>query len=268
MLLADVIVEVIVHRTAPEGEGDEDEEGEQEHRHPGAVVKQASDVFLEGGLLAGRRFDALLDAQKGDDEKDNAEQGEDADALRPSLLGAPPAQRGHHEQQKALDQDSGALGEDEAPRGEARPLIDIPRHHPVKGRIGGVVHRVDGHEQDVGDIGVDEFAVGRKVGGGEGQPEEYGEGDGGPEQPGPELAPARVGPVCDRAHDGIKDGIPEAADQEQGAGGCGGDAKNVGVKADLEHDHDLKYKVRRGIGKAVADLFSQRQSVDLFLIHA
>src|ERR1019366_141070 len=143
-------------------------------------------------------------------------------------------------------------GGDEAGGGKAGAFIDVAGHDAGHGGGGRVVGGVERHQQHVGDTGVDDPAGGSEVGGGIGDHHDDAPGDGGPQHPRAELAPAGVGAVGHEAHHGIEEGVPETADQEQRAGGGGGDAQGVGVEIQLEQDHRHEDEVGGAITEATA----------------
>src|SRR5579862_456135 len=91
--------------------------------------------------------------------------------------------------------------------------------------------------------------------GDEGQKSHDAERHGGPENPWAKFSPARVGMVGNDSHDRIKDGIPEAHDNQQGSCSLRGDSKGVGVKHQLKHYNRLENEIRRGVTEGVANLF-------------
>ncbi len=84
----------------------------------------------------------------------------------------------------------------------------------------------------------------------------HGERYGRPEDPGAEFSPLGVCPVRDDAHDRIERCIPESADKKEGPGGCGCNAEDIGIKAELEDEHRLEDKVGCRVAETVADFFS------------
>src|SRR5690606_31788551 len=99
-----------------------------------------------------------------------------------------------------------------------------------------------------------------EIGRAEGQQRGEPEGNRGPQDPGPELAPARVGAVRQQAHQGIEAGADDAADEDDGSRGARADLVHVRVEEGDEGQEGLEDQVGGEVAQAVAELLDYSQA--------
>ena len=210
-------------------------------------------------LLLLDRLNPLPGGQESDEEQHQAQPGPEGHRHPPAVLAVVAGgELGHQRQREPADDELGDVHRDEAIGIELRAFVQIAGHHAAERRVGHVVHGVKRHEQHVGDRGIGDHrsqapALGRRVG----QDHDHSPGNGGPEHPGPEPAPARPGAVGEDAHDRVEEGVPQPRPQENGRGGAGAQAEHVRVEVHLEKDHRHEDEVGGGVAAAVARLFEE-----------
>ena len=161
-----------------------------------------------------------------------------------------------------VDDDGHNRIHDEADRSRRCPLLYVQRHPGQQCVVGQIVCRVDdaAHEE-VGDVGVEQFAGSRCV---LGHHEEEDHSDHhqrcGPEEPGPCLSEAALRLVNDAAHDEIRDSVEDPEHQHHGCDGGGRDSCGVRVVAGQEGASDAdRVDIGGAVPQAVADLFAERK---------
>ena len=92
-----------------------------------------------------------------------------------------------------------------------------------------------------------------KIGHCEGEDAEDGKGDGEPEEPWAVLSPAAIGLVEEDPPNGSVDGVGDARDEHEPAGGGGGDAVDVGVELQEEDADGVEDELAGDVGEGVAD---------------
>ena len=75
------------------------------------------------------------------------------------------------------------------------------------------------------------------------------------------MAPAAVCPIGKCTDHRIIDCIYQTRNQKYGAGGAGGESKDIRVKEHQKRDLRLEDEVRSGIAEAVSEFFARRKFV-------
>ncbi len=153
----------------------------------------------------------LAGGREGDQIEDHDECAENAHRDRPAAGAVAMAELVDERQGQGLDDELPNQGGDEAVARDAGALADVRGHDPHQRRVRRVVRRVEDHHQRIGQVGVDQLPLHPEGRGAIHQPEHQAEGQGGPEDPGPELAPAAVGAVRRRADDRVDHRVNEGA---------------------------------------------------------
>ncbi len=259
--LVGVVVVIVVMGAAAEGEHREMERRVGDEGDPGAVLQQVEEVLLGRGLGFDDRLDALLGREEGHDEEDEAENRPDGHGHLPAVLAVMALREfGDERQRQAADDELGDVGGNETVGVDLGALVEVGRHDAAQGGIRHVVHRVEGHQDRVGDAGVgDQPGRAPALRGGVGEDHDDGPGEGGPEHPRAEFAPAGVGPVGDHAHDGVEGGVPEPRPEQDRRGGAGREAEHIGVETRLKEHHRHEHEVRGGVARTVTGFFDEGQ---------
>ncbi len=213
----------------------------------------------------GRRGDALARGAEGDEEAGNGEEGEEADREGPSAAGIAVAEMADEGEGEALDDKLRHAAGDEADGVEAGALADVGREHAAQRRIGGVVERIDGEQQHIGDGGIESHGAGiADARMGECQDVEQAEGQGRPQQPRAVLAPAGAGAVGNDAHQGVDKGGEERGDEQHQSGNGTIESEDIGVELQLIDHHHLKSQVGTHVTKRIAYLLAE---LDFGVVH-
>ena len=207
-------------------------------------------------------LNAFFGREEGDDEEDDAEDGEQThgDLVAARVVAA--AEEDDHGDGEALHDEAGGVGEDLPVGGDAGALIGIAGEHAGERRVRDIVDGVDESQEEIRGPRVGELAGDAEAGRGEGEHADDAEGERGPEEPGAKLAPFGVGAVGDHAHDGVEGGGDESDDEKERAGLCGGEAEGVGVVAQLQGEHRLEDEVGSHVAQAVAELLCEGKFLD------
>jgi len=121
---------------------------------------------------------------------------------------------------------------------------------------GVVRHVVDGIADDecaVRHVGVRQPAGRAQRRRRKGEHTEHAERDRRPKNPGPKLAPARVGAVDDQAHRKIRDPVPHAAHQQQHAYRSRAQPRGIGEKERQEHNDGAPDEIGGRVAEGIAD---------------
>jgi len=147
----------------------------------------------------------------------------------------------------------------EPPGLEPGPFVLVGGHHPGQCRVGNVDGGIGGHQQRIGDVGIDEFVSQGHVRGDERRDCEHGIGNGHPKKPGTIPTPSGPRAVCHGPHDRIGDGIEEADDDQEGS--CGGSLDAIDVRVEIHQDVDdgLIDDVAGHVAQAVSELFPEAE---------
>ncbi len=154
------------------------------------------------------------------------------------------------------------VGEDLPVGGDAGALVGIAGENPVERGVRNIVSSVDKPQQQIRDPRVYELAGRAEVGGCESEDAHDAEGDGCPEEPGTELAPARVRPVGNDPHDRIEERSDEADDEEEIASLGSTQTEDIGVVEKLQGEQRLEDEVGGHVAEAVAKLLFEGKFLD------
>ena len=155
--------------------------------------------------------------------------------------------------------ETGGIGRDLAVRRDAGPLVGVRGHDRRQRRVWHIVDGVDHPKQDVGGPGIDDLAGRTDIGSRKSEDTNDAKRQCRPQQPGPELAPSRVGAVRNHAHDGIEASHCQADDKEEGSCLRRRKAKGVGVEVQLQGEHGLEDKISGHVAQRIANLFADRE---------
>ena len=161
---------VIVKRPAPEGEDRKMDQGHEHHHQPGSVFDEVAKIRFGSGFLGGHRTDPFARGGKGDQEEHQTNGGPDHHGGLPAMLAVGTDRKfGHERQGQSAHDELRGVHRDKPVGVQLGPFVHIAGHHATQRGIRHVVHRVDGHQQDVGDGGVSNHrhttpAFGRGVG--------------------------------------------------------------------------------------------------------
>ncbi len=151
------------------------------------------------------------------------------------------------------------IGGDLAVRRDAGPLVGVSGHDRRQRRVRHIVDGIDHPEQDVGGPGIDDLGGRTDIGSRKGEDADDAKRQCRPQQPGPELAPSRVGAVRNHAHDGIEASHRQADDEEKRSRLGGRQAKGVGIEVQLQGEHGLEDKISGHVAQRIANLFADRE---------
>jgi hypothetical protein len=175
----------------------------------------------------------------------------------------------HQRQQQHLDDELRDHHGHEAVRRKTVALIHVAGKHAAQRRIGQIVGDVDAHQQRVAGKRIRHLPVFAEVWRAEGEQCEHAERNRRPQQPRPELAPARVCAVRNQAHYRREHEGAEQTDRENHRGRrFGGNAIHVGVKEGEKAHQCLKDQVRSEVAEAVADLLHDGECLPIVVTHA
>ncbi len=132
-------------------------------------------------------------------------------------------------------------------------LLRIGGDHPWHGAIRHVDEGINQRQQDVGDAGVNNFAVGGEVRRVKRQHTDDAKRDRAPQQERTELAVTGTGAVHQQPHQRVGHRIQHARDQKQRAHNARRQAKHVGIKVGEQEHGRLPDKAAGGITQPVAN---------------
>lgn len=170
---------------------------------------------------------------------------------------AAPAEPSHQRFDGQQCQDAAAEGEDHPVGGECRAGLGVVGDDSQQRSVGDVDERVDHHHHSVGNIGVDQLPGHPEARSSESQYARHAEGDGEPQQVGPEFPPAALCPVGQYPDDRIDERVPETGDEEHRADGRGREPEDVRVEEEQVGTEKFPEHRGSGIAEPVADLFAE-----------
>ena len=223
---------------------------------PGFVGQQRLEVFAEWGRADGGEL--LAGEVEAQEEEDKAAGCYHYHGKLPAALERH-AHRGGEELAEGIPGEEGyegaSVGEEHAEGWEDGLFLRVVGHDSEHGSIGDVDAGVDGHHEDVGDVGPYEFGCIAPVRGGEQEYAADWEGGGHPQQVGAVFAPAGLGAVGDDAHHGVRDGVPDAGDEQEHTGVYKTYAEYVGIEKREVVAEDFPEHGRGHVTEAVAYFF-------------
>ena len=148
---------VIVERSAAKRRRDgKVDESHQRHDAPRTVLNQIGEVLKRRRFRFIDGLDAFLRAQEGDHEQNQTEHGPDGHRYLPAVRTVvADGELGNKRQREATDVEHlRDVDGDETKRVEPRAFVQIGGHDAAERGIRHVVHRVERHQQCVGDARV------------------------------------------------------------------------------------------------------------------
>ncbi|EEB26900.1 hypothetical protein BACDOR_00586 [Phocaeicola dorei DSM 17855] len=167
----------------------------------------------------------------------------------------PPAEHIHHGHEEQQGDEAAQVGEQHAIDGQQVAVVRIGADDSQQGGVGHIDGRIDHHHQRVSGIGIDDFGGQAPLRSGERKDADERERHGKKQQVGTELAPARMGAVCQDADYGVEGGIPYPGDQEHGAYRGGRHTEHVGIKYHEIGTEELPEHGRGHVSQSVTYLF-------------
>ena len=247
------------------GDGDASHEGghlEHHDEHDNEqvfVLHQVFDGVRQGELhRVVNGLDVLLRGEKhcqehGDGE-DAVHHGGHHVAVTVGHLGTCAGETQHQHRGHSVDYHHSGVHADVPGGVDAVALIGILGHHRSKSAVGDVGQGVDHARHHISDGSPDHAAGGGAAEGiGKGQhahhcQERTAEGD-----VGAEASPLGAGALCDGAHHGVVDGIPDSGAQHNGGHGHRSQSHNVGVENRQVRAHKGPHELGGQITQAVTD---------------
>ena len=146
---------VIVQRAAAKREdGKMDQRHDKHDLHGPFLSRSAKSCFGEDFSLVAGWIRSRVRGE-GDEEQHQAKHRPDGHRHLPAVLAVVAGgELGDQRQRESADDELRGVHRDEAVGVQLGALVQVARHHAAQRRVGHVVHRVERHEQRVGDGGI------------------------------------------------------------------------------------------------------------------